>query len=299
MRCGGDRGNWTKPTREIARPARVERLCVQDLRSVTRYDRRDHGRGVVSWVYDYWNALPIEHGGVATSLELGVQVRGDWIHQGRAGGGRPALVRHGEAHHLDVGESFAVRFDGRVTRGTQVGFAIYLGETDDRPVVGSPGQELAFVDRAPGVDARFWDLCRALDADRELPSDQVATEVWAYIARRCEPVLEDPLVRGKRELEEYFDRELLIEHIAAAASMSALTFRRRFKSRYGMTPALYRTKWRLHTAGRLLWSRHDMSIRDIAEHVGMADISYFYRGFKGLFGSTPALYRERSLALTS
>ena len=266
---------------------------MQDLRAVTHYDRREHGRGIVSWVYDYWNREAALHAGVATGIELGVQVRGDWEHTGRSSGS--SLVGVGEAHHIDVGESYAVRFDARKAKGTQVGFAIYLDELDEGVVDVGPKHELRFVDHSARVDARFLDLCRALDADRELPSEDVRREVLTHVLRRSDVVPRDAIALGKHEIEAFFDRELRIEHIAETAGIHPTTFSRKFKARYGLSPVSYRTRWRLFNAGRLLWSRHDLSIREVAEQSGMADMPYFYRGFQKTFGSTPAIYRERSL----
>jgi len=260
------------------------------LAQVTRYDRRDHGGGVVSWVYDYWNRAPIVHGGLAAGLELGVQLEGEWLHEGAFGG--RALVGPGRAHHLNVGERYSVRFDGAATPGVQVGFAIYPREMDEYRAL---DEELSFQSSSHEIDAPLFALCRALAADRDLPSSDVRREVRAYLERRCELGRPEPLLVAKRELETYFDRELCIRHIAEAANMHPVTFARKFKARFGTSPVTYRRYWRLNHAGRLLWSRHDLSIEEVAEQTGHSDMPYFYRSFRRMFGDTPAGYRARAV----
>ena len=258
------------------------------LGNVTRYDRRDHGGGIVSWVYEYWNPTAVVHGGITTSLELGVQLRGDWLHEGSLGG--RALVGARGAHHLCTGERFRVRFEGGAEPGVQVGFAIYPQEMEGYREL---REEVALPSSSREVDAPFLAFCRALFADRDMPSADVRHEVRAYLARRGELALPDRVGLAKQELEKYFDRELAIEHIAEVAGMHPVTFARRFKARYGLAPVTYRRNWRLHNAGRLLWSRPDLSIEEVAAQTGHNDLSYFYRGFRRIFGDTPAGYRNR------
>jgi len=55
-------------------------------------------------------------------------------------------------------------------------------------------------------------------------------------------------------------------------------------------------RWRFHLAARLLWSRLDLSIREVAETCALGDLPYFYRGFNKLFRATPGTYRDHAQA---
>jgi AraC-like DNA-binding protein len=264
-----------------------------DLARFTRYDRRDRAFGVVSWVYEYWNPEPIDHGGLANGLELGVQLRGEWLHHGSIGG--RGLFGPKSAHHMNLGETFGVRFDGRADPGLQVGFAIYPQEM---PEYADLAEELRFRP-SRSVDARFYELCRWIHRDADARSDEVRREVVAYLERSCELAPRDPLDLAKRELERYFARELFVGHLAEAAQMHPVTFARKFKRRFGLTPATYRVRFRLHHAGRLLWSRPDLSIEGVANESGFNELPYFYRLFRTAFRVTPGAYRARAMSVTA
>jgi transcriptional regulator GlxA family with amidase domain len=67
-----------------------------------------------------------------------------------------------------------------------------------------------------------------------------------------------------------------------------------FRKRYGTTPVQYRLKTRLNRAGRLGWSRPDLTVQRIAEACGVPDAPYFHRQFLRYFGTSPARYRQDS-----
>lgn len=73
-------------------------------RAHNRYDRAVVGGGVVGWVYEYRNTDPIHKRGVATGLELGVQLRGDWLHRGRRTDAR--LYGPGTVHVISPAETY-------------------------------------------------------------------------------------------------------------------------------------------------------------------------------------------------
>lgn len=274
-------------------------MDVSELREVTRVERNTHGQGLVSWVYDYWNPQYFEHSGVASGLELGVQITGEWHHEGRERG--TGLFGGGDIHQINTGESWTHKFKSPTNKGTQVGFAIYA---DEVPELAALDGELSFATTCGKRDPKLVELARALTAAAADPgyapisSSDVRAELLAYVQRTCilRPV--DPVLRARRELDTHLSCELKMEHIAETIGVHPDTLARKFRERFGLPPVRYRLKCRLDHAGRLLWSEPALSIVHVAEACGFPNMPFFHREFRRAFGSTPAEYRHRHIGAT-
>lgn len=258
-----------------------------------RYDRAELGTGVLGWVYEYVNTEPVQKlDAMATGLELGVQLEGDWLHQGTRTGKR--LYAPGSVHLISPAERYSLECCARRGEpGLQVGFIVYPEEARD---LGADAADVAF---APGVtaDRRFVEFCRAYQAANDggtpLDAQDARAEVLRFVRARLEIVPTDPLVSAKREIERTFAQPLYLEHLAQAAAMPANRFTRRFTARFGVPPIGYRLRLRLNEAARLTWSEPCLGLRAIAERVGFEDMPYFHRVFLREFGMTPHLYGRR------
>ncbi|MFO0576412.1 MAG: helix-turn-helix domain-containing protein [Polyangia bacterium] len=281
-----------------------------------RYTRLMLAPGLVGWIYEYRNRETLhKNGAVATGLELGVQLRGEWRHRGSLTPER--LYGPGAIHTISPSETYDLSFSATGEVGVQVGFILYPDEVGEYARL--PG-ELRFAPGAATEDPRFLALCRELHhllepesagppaADLTLPLplplplpliDQVQGEVRRFIERSCELLPHDPLLLAKRELERNLAQPLYLHHLAEVAGMHPTTFSRRFAQRIGLTPIRYRLLLRLNEAARLTWARADLSIPAIASAVGFDDPVYFYRAFKQQFGMTPAQYGRRVTAVGS
>lgn len=265
-----------------------------------RYDRADFGAGVLGWVYEYVNTAPVvRRDAMATGLELGVQLAGDWLHHSERARG-PQMCGPGSVHLISPGERYSISLCARPAEpGLQVGFIVYPDEVDG---FGADEGDVAF---APGakLDRSFFDFCRAYqvasDAGAPLPSHEVRAEVVRFVRARIEHVPRDPLALAKRAMDETFARPLYLEHLAATADMHPRTFARRFAARYGTTPIAYRLRLRLNEAARLTWTEPTLALRDVADRVGFDDMPYFHRAFVAEFGVTPAVYGRRALVRDS
>ena len=89
------------------------------------------------------------------------------------------------------------------------------------------------------------------------------------------------------------DPKLSNEHLASAASVSEVYFRRLFKQRFGSSPKQYILHRRLQRAKQLL-SEGRMSVRALAADCGFENESHFCRYFKESFGMTPGEYRRKN-----
>jgi AraC-like DNA-binding protein len=249
------------------------------------------GDGALGWIYEYVNLAPItKRDAIATGLELGVQLRGEWKHHGSRTGAR--IYGPGSVHVISPAERYELSCKAtRHETGLQVGFIVY---PDEIPGLAQDDADVVFVS-SPAIDARFFDFCRAF-AESEVTESQARDEVLRWVRAHLELVPSDPLVVAKRALDRSFAHALYLRHVAEIAGMkSEVVFSRKFAARFGMTPIAYRKKLRLNEAARLTWARPDLSISEIGALVGFDDESYFHRAFVAEHGMTPAQYGRRRL----
>jgi AraC-like DNA-binding protein len=261
--------------------------------SLNRYDRFELGTGVVGWIYEYFNEAPVaRQDAMATGLEIGVQLRGEWLHDGaRAGWG---LFGPGTVHVISPAERYSLECRARGGEsGLQVGFIAY---PDEICGLCPEHAELAFV-RRPVLDRPLLDLCRALQDEaargRPFPVEQARSEILRWARANVELTEPDPLIRAKKSIDQSFVAPLYLQHLADEAGMDPILFSRRFARRFGLPPIAYRLRLRLNEAARLTWARPDLEVRDIQTTVGFEDSAYFHRAFLKEFGMTPAAYGRR------
>jgi len=83
--------------------------------------------------------------------------------------------------------------------------------------------------------------------------------------------------------------DLLARHIGASRS----SFAARFKEIVGTPPMQYLSDWRMQGARELLMTR-DLSIAQVAEHVGYVSEFAFAKAYKRLFGEAPGATRRNA-----
>lgn len=85
--------------------------------------------------------------------------------------------------------------------------------------------------------------------------------------------------------------EMSLRDMASVAELSESQLVRAFRASTGFTPIAYLADLRLKEARRLLVSTN-LSLSEIALHLGFADQSHFTRRFREATGMTPSLYRR-------
>jgi AraC family transcriptional regulator, arabinose operon regulatory protein len=83
-----------------------------------------------------------------------------------------------------------------------------------------------------------------------------------------------------------------LQELASDSRLSTSRLTHLFKQETGSTVKHYRRGHRLHEAARMLTST-DMSIKEIAYHLGYRHTSSFVRAFTVEFGLSPSRYRKR------
>lgn len=94
------------------------------------------------------------------------------------------------------------------------------------------------------------------------------------------------VARVLRQIHEQYAKQLDIEHLARAATMSVSTFHHNFKVVTGTSPLQYVKSVRLHQA-RVLMGHMGHNASTAAAAVGYESASQFGREFKRMFGTSP------------
>ncbi|PKA99697.1 helix-turn-helix protein [Flavobacteriaceae bacterium MAR_2009_75] len=93
-------------------------------------------------------------------------------------------------------------------------------------------------------------------------------------------------------IAENLDENLTVEELAHYCHLSVDHFSRSFKQKMGMRPNKYIQQQRIKRAQLLLLTT-DSSIPQIAQKVGMGNLSYFSRTFKKITGASPGNFRKQ------
>jgi AraC family transcriptional regulator len=159
-------------------------------------------------------------------------------------------------------------------------------------------------------DAPILHLGLALQAELEagcpagrLYGEGLATALAVHLLQHyavCPPQLRSyrggmPRARLQRVLEymqAHLDQELSLAALAAMAQMSPYYFSRLFKQSTGLSPHQYVLQQRVEWAKRLL-AEAQLSIADIAHHVGFASQAHLTMVFRQWVGTTPRQYRHQ------
>jgi len=259
------------------------------------YERFTLGPGAIGWVFRYTNRVPVVRcDAVSGGLELSTQLAGRWVHRS-AGAGERQLAR-AETFALSPTERYGYSYSADEGAGLQVGFLLY---PDELPRLAGLDGLLRVAPGAFDDGGRFARLCAdvARQAERGEPptAEGLLGDLLAAVERHGEVVPSDPLLVAERELVRHLDRPLYLRHIADAAGMLPDTFYRQFSRRFGLGPTRYRLTHRLNAVARLVWSRPELTLADVAARAGFDDLSYLHRAFRAHFGVSPARYGRRCL----
>jgi two-component system response regulator YesN len=98
-------------------------------------------------------------------------------------------------------------------------------------------------------------------------------------------------------VKDYIDRNFFknidSSYLADMWGVSTTLLNGRFKAEYGLSPTKYLISVRIEAAGKLLLTRPEMQIKEIARETGYDDPLYFSRIFHKKTGFYPSEFRER------
>lgn len=101
----------------------------------------------------------------------------------------------------------------------------------------------------------------------------------------------DPLRRAIRFVNDNLDSKLKWDEIAGAVGLDPFTFGRGFKLATEVTPHQYIIRCRLRRAMRLLTTRDDLPLAEVALEVGCSCQSHLTTLFRKHLGTTPGAFR--------
>lgn len=90
-----------------------------------------------------------------------------------------------------------------------------------------------------------------------------------------------------------FQKEISLEDISHEAAMTKNAFCKYFKKRTNKTYVTFLNELRIEEACKLLQSKNELTVAEIAELTGFQNISNFNRKFKKLIDKTPKAYRNQ------
>jgi AraC-like DNA-binding protein len=130
----------------------------------------------------------------------------------------------------------------------------------------------------------------------ELTKSEAKLRAYLFIVKRDRPTgtpLEDArVINCVEKLDKYcFMGSNQFIELARSVNLSPSRLRHLIKRDLGMSPGQYLKVCRLCLAQRLLESSF-MSVKEIANSVGLSDVSHFVRDFKKVYGARPTQYRK-------
>ncbi|BBI31009.1 AraC family transcriptional regulator [Cohnella abietis] len=218
------------------------------------------------------------------------------LRQGSAYICTPGQLIETSAHSFDERGLYYLRFDVIEDTGLSV---------DDRPIVKRdsqfPVKDEVIVSSPVSVNALCETICHNLQNEDRL--ERFRSQILFH--ELLHTILHDALlVQGndseraleyvKAYIEQHYQEELTIEHLAKVAGLSSRHFMRLFKKRFAYSAIDYLTAYRIEQAQQLMRTGGEHRLRDIARHVGYHDDIYFRRKFKQVSGIPPAAFMKYS-----
>lgn len=118
-------------------------------------------------------------------------------------------------------------------------------------------------------------------------------EILCNIIRDHYPIIlsseKNPVEYAKRYMEQYFNRDLTSEHIAAVVGISPSYLRTLFQKSEGISPIRYLNRIRVERAKEML-SSGMFALFEVADACGFQNVYYFNRVFKNHVGVPPGKY---------
>lgn len=176
--------------------------------------------------------------------------------------------------------------DAYRVQGIKAGADAYLV----KPFV--PEELLAWVNRLlESHRVRMEDCARACqETGAEMPL--LETEPGKYLENQDDDDMFLDKIKHEVEKQMAAGFKLDYDKIALALKMGESKLRRRVQQLTGKNLAAYIVQLRMERAMRLLKSRPDLRIGDVAEQCGFMDVAYFSRVFRQHYGMTPTEARN-------
>ncbi len=98
----------------------------------------------------------------------------------------------------------------------------------------------------------------------------------------------------KDYIKKNLSHKITLADLSWNLHFSTVTLTEHFKKEFGMTITEYILQKRMKKAAQMLVGDVDLSVKEISEACGFADIEYFSRSFKQYCGRSPSVYRKEA-----
>jgi AraC family transcriptional regulator len=122
--------------------------------------------------------------------------------------------------------------------------------------------------------------------------DQTQSRMYMETNSNSFSVYKERINKALDFINDHLDGEIHLEDVAKSAFFSSFHFHRIFTSFIGETPDDYIRRLRLEKSARLIQSRKELSITDIAFICGFSTSSLFSRNFRKHFGISPLEWKK-------
>lgn len=161
-------------------------------------------------------------------------------------------------------------------------------------------EHLPMGERFPRARRCFETICMDLGGPRLEQRASVLAAFWEIIALACGAMEAsgarhatiDPWERARARLDSDPLHPVEIRRLAAEMEVSVAHFTRRFRQRFGVNPARYRTQSVLRHAATVLVAEPELSVKALAHRLGFTDDWSFTRAFRRHFGLLPSEVRS-------
>lgn len=168
-------------------------------------------------------------------------------------------------------------------------------------------REITLADRTYFEHPRIAQWCRSLadmdweDRDAALRANETVHETLSELLLSQHAVLRDPRLKGglapavRRRLADYIEATLsqpvTLGALAQIARLSEYHLARMFRLSFGLPPHAWIAQRRLDRA-RILLKTTAMSLQQVADACGYADLSHFSHRFRAATGVSPSHFRQ-------
>jgi len=155
------------------------------------------------------------------------------------------------------------------------------------------GATATYLLQAIRIVDRFMGPVIATQCAKSMLIDISNTGHIPYLPLMTEMKHSDSVVeRAQHWLQKNLAHDVSIAELARVLAVSERSLSRRFAAAVDQSPLEYLQNLRL-TAARTLLEAGDMTVQEIANHVGYSDTSSFSRLFRQVVGASPGTYRRR------
>ncbi|MBD1998577.1 helix-turn-helix transcriptional regulator [Oculatella sp. FACHB-28] len=145
---------------------------------------------------------------------------------------------------------------------------------------------------------KFLQFCGAIEQRvSRLEQESLQLSFLSSLIQRYADVQDSSQLIGKQQhqikqireyLEEHLEENVSLEYLAQMVNLSPYYLNRVFRKEVGIPPHKYQIQVRIDHAKALL--QQGLSVKQVAEQLGFADVSHFTRHFKQLVQVTPGQY---------